>query len=334
MQTPSEVLYSDLRSFAGINNRDAARILLSERSEGKGVAPRLRIEDKTYLSRNVVHVPCGKADPAMFADFNQSVQRLASLILSRTREMGVDPEEVYLHYRTTAADEMAQALFDCGREWAICLNTIDRINAQETIKTSDRFLMNLLTFIVCGCIADPTEAANEVRRFARNKLSFTFTTLDTTGQPEGHVLPTLQLSDDEDSSCSQDLGLLRLSRAGGALPPIYPLARDETGTVIGSYVEGERAINNVGVDVSHRHLRISYAGDCWYATGLGSTNGSTLTSEDGVTEVIEAPQSERGEGETRNMVPIKSGDVIALGNTTRFLVLKVSSGSRALINGL
>lgn len=280
-----------------------------------------------------MHIPCGKADPAMFADFNQSVQRLASLILAKTKEMDIDIEEVYLHYRTVAPDQMAQALFDCGREWAICLNTIDRINAQEAIKPSDRFLMNLLNFIVCGYIADPTEAANEVRRFARNKLAFTFTTLDTTGCPEGHVLPSPHPAE-EDGEGMQDLGLLRLSPTGGALPPIYPLMKDEQGTVIGSYVEGERAINNVGVDVSHQHLRISFVDDAWYATGLGSTNGSTVITEDGSAETIEEPRSTRIDGEARHMVPIESGDVLTLGTTTKFLVLKVSSGPRALYSGL
>ena len=93
-------------------------------------------------------------------------------------------------------------------------------------------------------------------------------------------------------------------------------------------------INNVGVGVSHRHLRISYIGDTWYATGLGSTNGSSLITEDGSVEVIEPPRGARTEGETRNMVPIENGDVLTLGNTTKFLVLRVSTGSRAQINGL
>ena len=79
-ETPSEVLFDFLKCDLQINNREAARILVSDKPMGAKPAPRFRIAEKTFLSRRVVHVVPGtdKIDPEMFADFSQSVQNLAA----------------------------------------------------------------------------------------------------------------------------------------------------------------------------------------------------------------------------------------------------------------
>lgn len=79
-ETPSEVLFDFLKCDLQINNREAARILISDKPMGSKPAPRFRIAEKTFLSRRVVHVVPGtdKIDPEMFADFSQSVQNLAA----------------------------------------------------------------------------------------------------------------------------------------------------------------------------------------------------------------------------------------------------------------
>ncbi|MFR7750342.1 MAG: hypothetical protein ACLU1W_06175 [Collinsella sp.] len=86
-ETPSEVLFDFLKCDLQINNREAARILISDKPMGSKPAPRFRIAEKTFLSRRVVHVVPGtdKIDPEMFADFSQSVQNLAAVV-----KIGVD----------------------------------------------------------------------------------------------------------------------------------------------------------------------------------------------------------------------------------------------------
>ena len=81
-ETPSEVLFDFLKCDLQINNREAARILISDKPMGSKPAPRFRITEKTFLSRRVVHVVPGtdKIDPEMFADFSQSVQNLAAAV--------------------------------------------------------------------------------------------------------------------------------------------------------------------------------------------------------------------------------------------------------------
>ena len=81
-ETPSEVLFDFLKCDLQINNREAARILISDKPMGSKPAPRFRITEKTFLSRRVVHVVPGtdKIDPEMFADFSQSVKNLAATV--------------------------------------------------------------------------------------------------------------------------------------------------------------------------------------------------------------------------------------------------------------
>lgn len=71
-ETPSEVLFDFLKCDLQINNREAARILVSDKPLGAKPAPRFRIAEKTFPSRRVVHVVPGtdKIDPEMFADFS------------------------------------------------------------------------------------------------------------------------------------------------------------------------------------------------------------------------------------------------------------------------
>ena len=58
-ETPSEVLFDFLKCDLQINNREAARILISDKPMGSKPAPRFRITEKTFLSRRVVHVVPG-----------------------------------------------------------------------------------------------------------------------------------------------------------------------------------------------------------------------------------------------------------------------------------
>ena len=177
---------------------------------------------------------------------------------------------------------------------------------------------------VCGCLADPNAAASEVKNFAITRLAQTFGTLETT--------ETVQTPE---ASCKVNeppakLGLLRLAKDGSALPPIYPLSLDPEGTVLGSFAHDRNTITNVGPDVSRRHLRVAFSNGTWLASGLHSTNGTVLVTRSGTTTVIEKPRSLRTTDDKDKQIPIHDGDLLKLGTSTDFLVLKISSNVRAL----
>lgn len=324
-ETPSEVLFDFLKCDLQINNREAARILISDKPMGSKPAPRFRIAEKTFLSRRVVHVVPGtdKIDPEMFADFSQSVRNLAAMA-----KVGSDSSPAAANARqqaiaARALERMAKSLDHWGLDAAILRNIFDRIAVTPGLKQSDRRLLELLALTVCGCLADPNAAASEVKDFAITRLAQTFGTLETT-----------EAVQTQEASCKVNeppakLGLLRLAKDGSALPPIYPLSLDPEGTVLGSFAH-DRHIANVGPDVSRRHLRVAFSDGTWLASGLHSTNGTVLVTRSGTTTVIEKPRSLRTADDKDKQIPIHDGDLLKLGTSTEFLVLKISSNVRAL----
>lgn len=67
MHTPSSYMYSDLRSFGGITNKEAASELLTEQTLCGNDAPRDRINERTFLSRQIVHATPSQVHPEFLA---------------------------------------------------------------------------------------------------------------------------------------------------------------------------------------------------------------------------------------------------------------------------
>ena len=122
---------------------------------------------------------------------------------------------------------------------------------------------------------------------------------------------------------------MRLFPDGSMRSQVYRISEEPGGTVIGSLACEPRSITDVEGDVSRRHLKIELDDGSWYAEGLGSTNG-TVVFEPGADEPypIELPRSQRvraGRGTARRR--IRHGDVLQLGSSTRFLVVRVAPES-------
>ena len=66
MHTPSSYMYSDLRSFGGITNKEAASELLTGQTLCGNDAPRDRINERTFLSRQIVHAAPSQVHPEFF----------------------------------------------------------------------------------------------------------------------------------------------------------------------------------------------------------------------------------------------------------------------------
>ena len=77
-ETPRSVMFDDLRKFGGITNRDTAWMLLRSTPMAGGKAPRDRVDERTFLSREVVHAPVERPRPELFADITQTAQNIRS----------------------------------------------------------------------------------------------------------------------------------------------------------------------------------------------------------------------------------------------------------------
>ena len=307
-ETPSSIMYADLRQFGGVSNTDAARILLTDRIMFGGNSPRDRVSSRTYLSREVVHVDPSRVNPSIFTDFSISTQTLYARVIARAGAEAF----VANHYSQEAAEAMCETLSAHGLDAQMYRNEVARLSQVRLRTEHDRPLLLMMLFCVTGCLADAREATIIVEAFARNKLAQDLATVTVT-----QTARAVSVLNDQAIS----LGLLR-EIGGTAVPPIIPLNPD--GSMVGALATGPGAITNVEADVSRRHARIWRDGNRWLCEGLGSTNGTTIIKKGiGTAVCIEPPRSRRASWGTYPPVEIEEGDVLQFGLRTKYLVLNV-----------
>lgn len=316
-QTPSAFLFDELRKQAGLSNRDAALLLLSDRPIYAGRSPRDRVGERTYLSREVVHVQPDRVNPSVYGDFAFSAQTITARLASANGRGLGSYAAIIERYGGDAAQTMAAILDSYGYQGRIYLNTVMRVLSAELERPADRAVLLVMAFCVVGCLCDPRAAADRVERFMREKLSSNLGTVFSGGK-SGTIAG-------QSNADSQQLGLIRVF--GDAMrPPIYPLSMERDGTILGSLPsEGRSSITDVEVDVSRQHLIVWYQNGAWWCQGLGSTNGTFLTK--GRTgELMTVEPARRSMTAPYQPTPhqIEAGDVLCLGSMTHFLVMQLS----------
>lgn len=315
-QTPSAFMFEDIHAHTGLSNRAVAEILLSSRPIYAGRSPRDRIGERTFLSREVVHVTPDRVNPALYADFSHSAQTLTAHIVAAYGHGSAAYNKTVEHYGGSAAQQMAEIIYSFGYDWRIYANTVKRILTMHLPREADRAVLVVMSFLATGCLVDPRAAADVVLQFSKRKLSRDLATIESA--PKLRAQQTLFDSQDD------VLGLVRVIN-GAVRPPIYQLSAEAKGTMIGSLpIEGS-CITDVEVDVSRQHLIIWRQYERWWCQGLGSTNG-TFVIRSGTKELVtvEAPRASRLPNEKSAPVEICEGDTICLGRRTRFLVMRMS----------
>lgn len=309
-ETPSSVMFDDLRRFGGISNIEAARMLLSAKVTYGGSSPRDKAEDRTYLSRYVVHMTPDDADASQFADFEVSTLNVSSRLLAKH---GHNRKAIAEHYLGDASAKMCAALDGWGRDSKFYSNELRRLSEASFKREEYRCTLLLMLFLATGCLADAREGVAIVEDYARHRLSEDIETLADDYAGVGQELSLAPVT----------LGLLRLI-GDVAYPPILPL--DPRGTVVGSLADGPSAIRDVGNDVSRQHLRIWRSEDIWLCQGMHSTNGTTLISGvDSQPICVEPPRSRRSAKIEYPPQEIREGDRLQLGTSTEFLIMRVKA---------
>lgn len=321
VKTPSAVLYADLKRFGRISNYEAARLLLSdEPSEGGGPSPRSRVEDRTYLSRQVVNAAPGQLAESSFADFSRSSQAIISRLVAARGNTPDGRAALERHYALDAPGAMLRALEGAGIDANVCRNLRDRIMLRTDVTDYQRLSLLVLLFVVTGCLADPGQAVRHVTDFVERRLRLRPGTSEVElGRGAGCQ-----------AAAETTLGLMRVTADGTVLSDVYPLSASPEGTLIGAYACSGPSITDVGPDVSRQHLRITRRGAAWVAEGLASTNGTRLLHPGSDRAfVIEEPRSRRSGSPCPREAAIQPGDTLCLGASTRFLVVRVAGEGRA-----
>ncbi|WP_204562476.1 FHA domain-containing protein [Collinsella tanakaei] len=304
-------MYTDFRRFGGMAHRDTAQILLDANISIGGKSMTERIADRTFLSREIVHANPHALHPEFFADFTVSAKQIAAKLIAARGGRQTGCSEVIAHYRGAAATCMHDALADAGIDPMPYTNAVRRIMSLHLELESDRALLLIMLFIVTGCLANPRCAVEMIDRFAATELN---ASLDTLVAPDN--AHNLREADPAESR----LGLVRL--VGGAFRlPIHELSVAPEGTVIGCLPDSDASIADVDVDVSRQHARIWREHGRWFVADLGSTNGTRVISgADKSVNIISA-----GDGtEASQPFELRNSDILCLGATTRFLVMKLS----------
>ena len=314
--TPSCALYAGLKSLGRINNGNAAQILMAgnARYGGRLISERLTVP--SFFSREIVHAKPGDLSEPLFAPFEQSARQILNLIM---QNRGSDPQslsKVAKRYMESCVPDMQDALTNCGVDGMLFRNGVERIETTDDSDIKDRLYIHLIFFIVTGCLGDPARAIEYTESFVSDQMLSTLGTVETTvtsffsttARPTGDVR----------------LGLLRVV-GNSARPPLRPLTTDPVGSIIGSLTGDGNAITDVDSDVSRQHLRIWFQDGRWLAQGLDSTNGSFLISGvDRCRQPIELPRRDRPANFANTPVEIHNGDMLCLGATTRFLVIRIT----------
>lgn len=316
-ETPRSVMFDDLRKFGGITNRDTAWMLLRSTPMAGGKAPRDRVDERTFLSREVVHAPVERPRPELFADITQTAQNITARLISNLGGSEMARAMVAEHYSGEAADAMRESLSAYGLDDRIYRNACERIAAPGTT-AADCALPLVTLFVACGCLCDPQAAVQVTETLIADKMGGHFSTTELS-VGEGFTAAV-----EPEVKHAERLGLIRIV-GNAAKPPLYPLNEGEGGTVIGSLATGTGAITDVDRDVSRRHARVFAKDGYWYVQGLGSTNGTVLISGADMSQhVVEPPRHTRRPGVEYPPVPLWHSDTICLGATTRFLVMKLA----------
>ena len=309
--TPTFIMFETLKDFGSLSYKDLAGIILTDRPVYDGRSPRSRIDDKTWVSRYLVHAPLGAVPEQFFTDFGTSARTLANQLKSG-RGMQRTNGEIIDHFGFSVAETMKRSLDAYGLDGAIYLNVLRRIVGMRDEGEAAIVDLLLLHFLVTGCTGDARRAADYTLEFAQNTLGVSFRT---------RMPAAIDVEEDlEEREIYLCLFRIQDGRLKGA--PYY-LNPGEDGTEIGSLATKQYSINDVEDTVSGHHLAIWRDGrGTWYAEGLGSKNGTVLVSGADRSEIVIEPPRRSGDGFVSKPVEIRPSDELVLARDTVFMVME------------
>ena len=309
-------MYGCFKQFGGVANKDLARMLFSDTFSYGGVPLLSRLEERSFVTRNVVHVAPGTYSAYAFRDFPQTAEQLCAVLLARYPGVG-GRQLVADYFAGEGCERMCAALQAYGQNSVLYRNTVRHVAEAASAHATDLAMLLVLQFIASGCLGDVSQATEITLQYAKRVVdggagTMVRTNYDTLVQTGDGSAPSL-------------LGLCKFVNGVMQMPP-YALSTGPQGTEIGSLTTAASAINDVDPTVSKRHLHI-FRDDLgvWYAQGLGSTNGTTLLRGDDQSRVvIEPPRVQRVPGEVYPPIQILPNDMLRLAGTTFFMVVELT----------
>ena len=300
--TPCGVMFDVFKKQGHITHRELAELVLSTRPLADGRSPQSRADDRSWVSRFVVHAPVASLQDRYFADYGSSARRI--LVRLRSRKGGaMTGDEVLALLQGPALDAMTAALGRLQQNVNLYANALDRLARADGRMPGERAEVALVLFVAAGCSANVRTAVDYALDYAREMGASPLRTPRATDWGGG--------SADKEEPVAYPIGLLRVVDGYVVGSPHWISPTDE-GIVVGALASADRDIADVGPDASAQHVRIWYDGSAWCVEDLGSTNGTVVVrGDDRVCMQVEAGR----------VAPLQQGDELRLGQTTSFVVV-------------
>lgn len=313
--TPAAVLFDLMKRYGGVSNRELGAMLLSGRPLADGHSPQSRVEDRTWLSRFVVHAPVSSLDDRLFRDYTTAALRIASH-LDSSKKAARGRTSVVAAVFGEEGRAMDCSLEAAGQDAVVYRNMLERIRQEKTLSDTERVEAALVLVVTAACTADVARAVTEVQGFALSMFGSEI----MTPVPDRALL--LQEQESREGVPEPWLGLLRVDNGLVVGRPQW-VDPNSSGTEIGSLASAQGAISAVGPDVSGLHARLWHDEEGrWWVEGAESKNGTVLVSGlSGEEVVVEPPACARKDWES-HPVELKVGDQLRFGQSTTFVLIE------------
>lgn len=269
--TPCGALFSIMKKHGGISYKELASLILSGRPLSDGRSPASRVNDRTWISRFLVHAPVGTIQSRYFCDFGTAALRVTARLKSREGRAlsSADILDIVCGERGVV---MERALAACHQDTALYRNVLSRLSGGDGSAVNEQAESAVVMLVACGCSANVRASATYALDFSHTVRGRRLTTIPVTpSSTSSRTRPVISAIDPDPV-----LGLLRV-RDGYVVGAPHWLSTEPDGSEIGAFAVSEGSITDVGPLVSGRHARVWRASDGrWLVEDLGSTNGTVI----------------------------------------------------------
>lgn len=330
--TPISTLFDLMKRYYGISHKELASIILSGRPLSDGRSPASRVDDRTWISRFVVHARPDSLQPELFGDFSVGALRIIARMKSQ-RKGAFTGSQIFHFACGEGARAMMAALEEAGQPTAPYRALLERLAADGSLTVDERAEAAMVLMVSAACTADVERAVGEVRAFAQSMHGNGLGTPPSTalvawgdgaeaaaanGEEAGGAAGAVTGPADAGKAGGSEravpwIGLLRLED-GLVMGEVHWIAPEGAGAIVGSLAAGGGDVCAVAADVSGRHARIwRDESGSWFVEDLGSRNGTALTS---------ALTGERREVAAGCAVAVQPGDQLHVGAATTFALIE------------
>ena len=296
-------MFDVLKRVGHMSHAELAGIVLSSAPLPDGRSAVAHASDRSWLSRFVVHAPTDAVQDRLFADFGSAAARLSMRLRSR-RSRPMTAAGIFAMVTGSEARAMDAAFDAAGGDARPYRNLLERVAANRAYSEAERAELALVLFVAAGCTASAPAAVRYTLAYERRAFG------EASPTPASSSLLGTKAAAEKNAPLHLGLVRTRENYVVGQPRWIDPAG---AGCVVGSLASAAADVCDVEKDVSSRHLRIWCEDGSWWASDLGSANGSWLRAAGAAGE-------RRLEPGCRQL--LAPGDELRLGALTRFVLIE------------